>query len=348
MGWHVGVVGTGQWSRVHLSALSANPHVERITLAGRNAAAAAKLAEEFPKVRATVGGIDALCTDRSIELVHVVVPHHLHAQTALAALEAGKHVICEKPGSTRLEDFDRLRAVADSSGRRLLVVLNQLYNPVARRVRELIDQDALGRVFLSVENAYSNAGGNYRNPDAWRTTIDQAGGGILIDGGFHMVYRHLDYLARYGPPKWVLADTPQLAVSADGQVVPEKGEDFVSITVGYGRPLRIQWSHGWTLSETPERSRQCFIAGTEGTLELTDRADEQLVLAKGGQRDPMDVAMAPTTPEETTHVCLLDYLDALVEGRASRYGSLDLARTALATILAAYESGRTGKRVRVG
>ena len=216
MAWHVGVIGTGQWSRVHLGALSASPHVERITLAGRNRLARGKLAAEFPRVDRTVDDLQQLLADDSVELVHVVLPHHLHVETAHRALLAGKHVICEKPAAIGLEDFDSLVHAADENARRLLVVMNQLYNPLAIRVRELVDEGALGRVFLSVENAYSNSSQNYRDPAAWRTSIDPAGGGMFIDGGYHMVYRHLDGLLRYGP---VVAAPSGLALGGGCEVL---------------------------------------------------------------------------------------------------------------------------------
>ena len=345
MAWHVGVIGTGQWSRVHLGALSASPHVERITLVGRNHEARQTLAAEFPRVDRTVDDLGKLLDDDSIELIHVVLPHYLHAETALRVLSAGKHVICEKPAAIRLEDFDTIVQAAAKNGRRLLVVMNQLYNPVAVRVRELVDEGALGRVFLSVENAFSNASRNYRDPAAWRTSVDRAGGGVLIDGGYHMVYRHLYGLSSYGLPDWVRADVAQLAVDPDGRHVPQKGEDFVAITVGYEKPLRIQWSHAWTLAAGVTRARQCFLAGTEGTLELTDEPHTPLVLHRADGSKNVHVEPGAQSSAETAHECLLDYVDCLVQGREPKRANLALARTALATILAAYESGRTGRQV---
>ena len=348
MNWHVGVIGTGQWSRVHVEALSASPHVERITLAGRNVAAREALAREFTSIHRTVDSAAELLDDESISMVHIVLPHFLHAEIASRALSAGKHVICEKPAATRLADFDATVRAAQQHNRRLLVVMNQLYNPVAQRVRRLVDEGALGRVFLSVENAYSNAATIYRDPTAWRTSVDRAGGGNLIDGGYHMVYRHLYYLETCGVPRGVRAETAQLAVDPAGVMVPTKGEDFVSITVGYDEPLRITWSHAWTLAAAPKRRRQCFLAGTDATLELTDDPQTPLVLHLSSGSENISVDAESQSAMDTTRSCLLDYVDCLVTGREPEHADLALARSALAVILAAYESGRTAQQVSLG
>lgn len=345
MPWHAAVVGTGGWSRVHLAALTVSPHVEAVTLVGRNEQARTALAGEFPIVRRTTSDLDSVLNDDSVEVVHVVLPHDLHTETSLAALAAGKHVICEKPAALSLADFDRTARAARARQRRYLVTLNQLYNPVVLRIRELVEEGALGRVFLAVENAYSSAADSYRDAGAWRTTLARAGGGVLIDGGFHMVYRHLFYLGSLGQPQWVAAQTDQLNVSQSGAEAPQRGEDFVSIVVGYDAPLRIQWAHAWTLASEVERARQCFLAGSRANLELTDDAQQPLILHEGDKRRAISVAKGPHSPRETTHICLLDYLDCLASGHEPEHANLPLSRTALCVILAAYESGRSGRRV---
>ncbi len=345
MAAHVAVVGSGGWSRVHLRALSAHPSVDRVTLCARNSAAAAERANEFPIVRRVVTDPAVLWADSSIAWVHVVLPHHLHASTTLEALAAGKDVICEKPAATRLADFDRAVASATQLGRRLLVVLNQLYNPVAQSARALVEAGAIGRPFLSVENSYAPAARHYRDPIQWRTDRAGAGGGILIDGGFHMVYRHLYYLQSQGWPAWVLGETPQLNVDPRGESVAAKGEDCVTLTVGYRTALRLQWSHGWTLPAAPERARQSFLAGSDAVLEFTDREADPLVLRDTAGNRAVAVAEGPRTGPDTTHACLLDLIASLASGREPAHENLRLCRASLAVILAGYESSRRGCRV---
>jgi predicted dehydrogenase len=328
-----------------LAALAASPCVDRVTLAGRNRASLDKWAADCSIVQETTAEPERLLDEQSIELIHVVLPHLLHAEWVQRALAAGKHVICEKPAGVSVADFDASVAESKANDRRLLVVMNQLYNPVHQRLRALVDEGAVGRPFLSVENAFSEHRRNYLSSEDWRNTRDRAGGGVLIDGGYHMVYRHLHTLAQWGQPRWVLADTPQLSAGETDRAEPDLGEDFVAVTVGFAERLRIQWAHGWTLRAAPDRRRQSFLAGSEGTLELTDDFEQPLVLlAAGGTRTSCEIAEGPRSGAETTHACLLDYLSAIQESREPAFGDLQLARLTLAVIEAAYRSGRTGER----
>lgn len=344
MSLHVGVIGSGGWSRVHLAALTASPSVSRVSLAGRNPLTLAARAGEFPQVSTTVADYRALLDDPSVDAVCIVLPHRWHADVGVEALAAGKDVIIEKPAGRNVEEFDRLADAAREHGRQLLVVMNQLYNPLPVRVRELLEAGTIGRPFLVVENSYARHAGDYHRPEAWRTSIDGAGGGVLIDGGYHMVYRHLYQLDRWGPPQWVTGDVAQLAIDPSGGLVADKGEDFVAVTVGYASNLRIEWSHAWSLVAEPVRRRQSFIAGTEGTLEFTDNRAAPLVLHRGGASEAIAIEPGPWTGTETTHACLLDYFECLVQRREPLRATLALARQTLELIVAGYEAGRGGVR----
>lgn len=343
--WQVGVLGSGGWSPVHLAALAASPYVRGVTLCGRNRQAVAQLAAEFPIVTRTATDPREVYDDPQVRLVHVVLPHHLHAPTSIEALSAGKAVICEKPAATRLDDFDRMLAASAAARQPLLVVMNQLYNPVAVRTRELLDAGAIGRPFLALENAFRANTPHYRDPQAWRTSVHGAGGGVLIDGGFHMVYRHLYQLENFGAPEWVNADTAQLNVDPQGRPAPDKGEDFVAITIGLPGALRIQWSHGWMLAENPLRARQSFIAGSKATLELTDEPERPMVLLAEGQQRPVEAATAPQSGRDTTHACLLDYVECLFHERLPARATNALAQRSLEVVLAAFRSSAEGRRV---
>lgn len=345
MGLHVAILGTGGWARVHLAALAASPHVEATTLVGRNEQRLAELRAEFPGIRNCCADPQVVLDDHSIDVVNIVLPHDLHARFSQAALAAGKHVICEKPGATSLADFDATLAAARRADRQLLIVMNQLYNPVHQKLCSAVESGFVGRPFLSVENSYRNASENYRRTEYWRNSPDRSGGGVLIDGGFHMIYRHLHTLGKYGMPEWVMADTPQLNVRGDGSHEPAKAEDFVSMVVGCEQGLRIQLAHGWTLAATPERSRQSFLAGSEATLEIMDSAEEPLILRHAGGTEALAVPAGPRNGPDTTHACLFDYLDAIATGREVSIAPQSLARTTLAVILAAYAAGRSGSQV---
>ena len=342
---HVAVVGSGHWSRVHLAALSASAEVSRVTLVGRNEAALNALAGEFPVVDAISKRLDVTLNEPSVDVIDVVLPHHLHAEISLSALAAGKHVVCEKPAAMTLEQFDAVVDKAAQVDRRYLIVMNQLYNPVIQRVGELVRQGAIGRPFLLVENAFSDHGAFYRDPSNWRTRLATAGGGVLIDGGFHMVYKQLHWLASHGYPRWISAAADQLAVDPGGGQIEEQGEDFVSYTAGYDERLRISSSHAWTLAADVRHPRLGFIAGTEATLQLTGEEESPIILDRDGHCESVEASVGATSNIATMHACLQDYIASLATGRDPQHGSTELARRTLELILAVYKSGRSGHRI---
>ncbi|MCE9544721.1 MAG: Gfo/Idh/MocA family oxidoreductase [Planctomycetia bacterium] len=351
---HVGLIGAGSWARVHLAALEAMDLVSQVTLCARDLAAAAKLAREFSKVSAVVAEPARLCDDPAIDVVDIVLPHDLHAPTTLLALAAGKHVVCEKPGAITLSDFDRLAAAAEAAGRRWLVVMNQLYNPRLERVVQLVADGLVGRPFLLVENGYSNHSKSYRDPLDWRTKVARAGGGVLIDGGYHMVYKQLELLAGFGEPAWVTGETAQLNLNESGggesgSDVSKLGEDFVQYTLGYesvkkgglhaGEGLRVASSHAWTLESSIARHREGFLAGSGGTLEMPDGIDGPITLRQAGRANPVDLPAPLADPRpDTLRLCLSDSLAAIAENRPPRHGGRAAARRTLAVIQGVYEA----------
>ncbi len=342
---HVAVIGSGSWCRPHLEALTASPFVGAITLVGRNPQSVIAMGREFGGVQTVVGHwLDALADPR-VEVVDLILPHHLHAEVAHRALEAGKHVICEKPASLSLTDWDSLHAVARRVDRRFFVVMNQLYDPRVQSIGKAVRDGVVGRPFLLVENNYSAHAASYRS-DGWRTRRAQAGGGVLIDGGYHMVYKHLAWLAPYGNPLWVQATAAQLNVGIDSPTSADQGEDFVSYTAAWDGALRLQSSHAWTLAANPKEPRIGVLAGDRATLQW-DRCDD-LLLHSPDERAVQLAAPAPSPREESLKACLTDYMAAIAESRPPQYGSSALARTTLQLILSVYTSAREGRRIALG
>ena len=343
---HVLVIGSGNWCRAHLEALNTISQIERITLVGRNRQAVREIASAYPGLQTHLGCWREILTESSIDLVDILLQHHLHHPVATAAMDAGKHVICEKPGSLTLADWDALQLQASAKNRRFLVIQNQLYDPLVQRIGQIIEHGVLGRPFLLVENNYSEHAKSYRLP-GWRTRLDLAGGGVLIDGGYHMVYKHLDWLAGTGTPEWVDASASQLNISSDGTPVADQGEDFVSYTVGFDGPLRINASHAWSLAASPRQPRLGLAAGSAATLEWVQSADAPLLLHAPGKAAISLKSPAAEERKESLKRCLVDYVEAIQTGRQPQHGSSALARGTLQLILGVYRAADMGSRVRL-
>jgi predicted dehydrogenase len=151
-GLGIGLIGTGYMGKCHALAWnnvsSIFGDIERprlVRLAEVNAELAAKKAAELGFARST-GNWRDLLSDPSIDVISVTTPNAFHAEMAIAALEAGKHVWCEKPMAPALADAIRMRDAAARSGKVAVMGYNYIQNPMIRHIRRLIEEGAIGAV----------------------------------------------------------------------------------------------------------------------------------------------------------------------------------------------------------
>jgi predicted dehydrogenase len=176
------VIGTGFMGRVHLEALRRTENVEVAAIAGRNSAAAEKLGSAFgvPHLDA-----EAILRDPTIDVIDICTPNAQHFPMAKEALLAGKHVLCEKPLATTVEEAQELVRLAASKGLRTCVCHNLRYYPMAQQVRAMREAGDLGEI-LVVQGTYSQDWLLYDTDWNWR--VDSKAGGpsrCMADIGSH-------------------------------------------------------------------------------------------------------------------------------------------------------------------
>jgi len=170
----------------HVSAWRAREDVELVAVAEPDAGRRARAAALFP---------DAACYDdaatllrrESVDFVDIAAPPALHAPLIVAAAAAGVHVLCEKPLVVSLAELDRVRDAIARAAVTLFTVHNWIYSEPYRRVRALVDAGVVGRV-TSVAIDVTRDGCAAAADDGWRTRGALAGGGILVDHGWHAFY----------------------------------------------------------------------------------------------------------------------------------------------------------------
>ena len=148
----VGLIGTGYMGKCHALAWTGvhavfddTPIVRRVMLCEIEEGLARRRADEFGFEAAT-DDWRALIADPGVEVVSITTPNALHAPMAIAALEAGKHVWCEKPMAPSLADAERMAAAARASGRVAILGYNYIQSPAVRYISKLIKSDAIGRL----------------------------------------------------------------------------------------------------------------------------------------------------------------------------------------------------------
>jgi len=135
-----------------------------------------------------------LVRDPEVDAVYVATPVHLHAEQAVAAAEAGKHVLCEKPMALDVAGCERMVAAARACGVRLGVAYYRHHYPVVARLRELIASGEIGEPVLADAQAFEPFDVPPDDPRAWFLRRAQAGGGPMADFGCHRLEVLLDLL----------------------------------------------------------------------------------------------------------------------------------------------------------
>ena len=151
----------------------------------------------IPGVRVYESHLSLLAAERArLDFIDVATPPRAHASVAIAALDCGLHVLCEKPLSTTAEDAHKMIARARAQGRVLFPCHNYKHAPVIKTVDRLLDAGAIGRVHLvtldTFRNTHARGVAEWR-PD-WRRDRRMAGGGIAMDHGSHTFYLAASWL----------------------------------------------------------------------------------------------------------------------------------------------------------
>jgi predicted dehydrogenase len=136
-------------------------------------------ADNIPKYTASYKD---LLMDPEIDIVLVATPPYLHSEQAVAALQAGKHVVIEKPLATDVRDGERILETAKRVNRRATVDFIMRYNPLMERVKQVIDEKLLGNLYRTLQENYASSQG--LGSDHWFWDISRSGG-ILIEHGVH-------------------------------------------------------------------------------------------------------------------------------------------------------------------
>lgn len=176
-----GLVGLGSIGRVRMDALRASP---RHTLAGACDSDAARLAAVGRGTPAFTSYADLLAAD-SCDAVIVSTPPNTHEALALAAFEAGKHVLVEKPMANSLGACQRMLAAAERAGRLLAVGFNQRYFDAVKDLRNAVQSGALGK--LTHVKGFAGHTGLSEFSAPWMYDKGTMGGGALCDNGVHMI-----------------------------------------------------------------------------------------------------------------------------------------------------------------
>lgn len=178
----VGVIGAGSISGSHLHGYSVHPEVELAAIADLNGERAREKAEAYG-IPHVYDNYKDLLANPEIDAVSICTWNNSHAEIAVAALDAGKHVLCEKPLAKTVEQALAVQEAVERSGKQLLVGFVRRYADQAQLVKQYAESGQLGDIYYAKASAIRRLG----NPGGWFADSERSGGGPLIDVGVHMI-----------------------------------------------------------------------------------------------------------------------------------------------------------------
>jgi len=318
-----GLLGTARINRMVIPPLRVSEGNRLLAVASREQATAAAYAKEWGIERAH-GSYEALLSDPGIDAVYIPLPNHLHAEWAIRAARAGKHVLCEKPLALTVAEVDAMEKAARENGVVLAEAFMYRHHPQTLKVKALVDGGAIGAVRF-VRGTFSfplSHPGDVRLRPEW-------GGGCLWDVGCYPL-SFTRFLLGAEPVE--VFGTQVLGPSGidetfAGQLVFPGGV-LAQVDAGFRSPVRAEIE----------------IAGSTGTIRVRDpwkpAPDQPILLTRGDETEAVAVAECDRYLLE-----IEDLADCARTGRAPRV-SLAESRGNVATIVALLESARVGRSVR--
>lgn len=287
----IGIIGTGFGRQAQIPGFRAAEGAEVVAVAAGHRENAERVAREFGIAR-VCDSYEELVRLDELDLVSVAAPPYLHRPMALAALDAGKHVLCEKPMALTLDEAREMTQRAEAAGVLNLIDYELRFNPNRRRMKQLIDDGYLGRFYHVTATVTSGFRASAERPWNWWSQR-AAGGGLLGAIGSHMIDMFLwlfgDIYAVSGQLRTFVSERRD---PGTGEMRPVDSDDFASILFQFSpEPSPSSGTGTLTLSAVagPGGENHMIAVGESGTLILDARSQLWGARRGAGQLEDLSV-----------------------------------------------------------
>ena len=347
----VGVIGLGFAGEQHLKSYLAIPGVEVRAIAGLEQERGRQLIASYAVPDFYPGYEDLLARD-DIDAVSVCVPNYLHAPIGLAALQGGKHVLCEKPLALNGDEAQTMVEAAREAGRALGVAFNHRRRGDAQVLKQHIDDGGLGRIYYAKAHWMRRSG--IPGLGSWFTSKQMAGGGPLIDLGVHVLDLALWLLgepkvrsvtsstyAELGPRGRGGSGAAQYGTGSTYEV-EDLATAFIRLAAGVTLLLEVSWAAYSSAGD----DFGVTLYGTEGGAEIDVKnygwENTLRIFSDLGGR-PADII--PRVPRGEGHLAVVrDFVASIRTGEEPLKGGLEGLRRAR-IIDACYTSAVDGREI---
>ncbi|MDP4552385.1 Gfo/Idh/MocA family oxidoreductase [Alkalihalobacillus macyae] len=334
----VGVIGCGSIAQHrHLPEYAANKQIEIAAVCDIVKTRADEIAALYGAV--SYESVEELLQNKEIDAVSVCTPNYLHAPISIAALKAGKHVLCEKPMATSREDAEQMIEAARESGKKLMIAHNQRFVPSHAKAREILASGEVGKVY-SFRTAFGHPGPeawSVDGKDSWFFEKEKAFIGAMGDLGVHKtdLIRYVlgEEIVEVG--SFVETSAKEFATVDDNAVCILKSESGIIGT------LAASWAY------TAKEDNSTIIYAEKAILRLEDDPVNSLVVQyQTGEIVKYELGGIQSNDEggQSNSQVIDRFVDSIESDKESPVSGLE-GMNSLQVVLAALESNETKKLI---
>jgi predicted dehydrogenase len=339
-----GIIGCGVIGPWHARAIAENEKAELVAACDIIPEKVQKFCEEYGNQPKPYLKYQEMLQDPKIDIISICTPSGLHGEMALAAANAGKHILCEKPMEIKLENIDRMLEAADKNKVKLAGVFQRRTYDSSKKVKAALENQKLGKMVLGDAYLKYFRSQAYYNSAGWRGTWALDGGGALMNQGIHGI----DLLL------WLMGDVKSVYARCSALVRDIEVEDTAVALLEYKNGAKGVIEG--TTSVNPGEATRLELNGKLGTIIFTESVISRWAVSTGDDSLAEEI---PLAPEETQSGAVSDPKNIGVLGHIRHVGDLiaaieedrdpmvtgESARKAVELILAIYKSSRLQQEI---
>jgi predicted dehydrogenase len=318
----VGLIGGGGIAGAHIRGY--HEHADRIRItAVADAVEATAVARGTELGAAPYVDYRRMLETEDLDAVDICLPHHLHRDAIVAAAEAGKHILCEKPLCLTADEAADVRKAVQDNGVTLMCAHNQLFLPAVAKAKELLETGTIGTVY---EVRTTDSFYNDFDPSTmgWRASSKTSGGGELIDTGYHPTYLMLHLAGGMPVEATAMLSTHRLKFM--------EGEDSAQVLIRFDNGVVGQMVTSWAYQPAAVTERFSAV-GELGALHSD--GNSVTVRLRNGETQTIEAEPVDTFAAEIGHFA--DSLHTKTRPIHTEHEGIAV----LGILLAAYEGART-------
>jgi predicted dehydrogenase len=340
----VGVIGLGI-GRHHIAGYQGHPNARVVAVADLDPARLEEIGDRFGVSRRYASGEEML-QQETLDVVSVATPNKFHKPLTIAALEAGCHVLCEKPMAMSAAEAREMNAAAANAGKRLMINFSYRFQEGSAALKEQVDAGVLGEVYFARTLWHRRRG--MPKFGGWFGQKALSGGGPLIDLGVHRLDLAL-WLMGYPQPAWVMGSTYNAIASslAAAQGVDYDVEDMAVGMVKFENGATLEIEASWAAHVQEREWMETRLFGTKGGLvqrnvEETYKFEVEFYLEHNGAQ--FDMKLHP--PSRPIQCAMEHFTDCIVHDRP-HMATGEEGLLVMQILDAIYQSAEEGRPVRV-